>query len=715
MAEVRNKKTFAITGMTCANCAARIHKGLSTLEGVSENNVNLATERATVILNERGTIEEVIGRITSLGYGAILYDKAHKESVKQARKKVYLKLKRDVLLGVIFTLPMFFSMLLMLFSLHVQTLMFLHLPITQFLLSTPVQFLLGARFYKGAYLALKNKSANMDVLVSLGTSVAYVSSIIFGLLLNQSSAVHFESSASILTLVTLGKFLEMRGKAKTGKAIEQLMNLQEKRVQVIQNGKIIEKEISEIQKGDCVQVLSGSSVAVDGKIIKGFSTLDESNLTGESVPVEKTVGELVYAGTSNLTGVLEIEVTEDSEDFLLTKIIDLVEESQGSKAEIQQLADKMSSIFVPIVLLIALLTFLLTWFLTNQVETSLLHATAVLVVACPCALGLATPTAIIVASGIAARLGIFIRDAQTMERMNEIDTIIFDKTGTLTQGKLSVENFSGKEENRKILASIERKSNHPIARAIAENYTGEILSVENVEEIAGSGLKATISGKQYFVGSENMMKTLGVSIPKETNTTSVYLTNGEEILSSVRLHDEIKPEAKTILQELVQMKKEVVLLSGDKRIVAEQTAELLNLSKENVYAEVLPDEKAEIVLSFQNQGKKVLMAGDGVNDAAALSIAEVGVAMGSGSDIAIESSDVTFLDGNLKKIIQLFYLSKRTLTKIRHNLFWSFIYNIIGIPIAAIGILTPTLAGTMMALSSVSVIISSLALRSKKY
>lgn len=726
--------TLAITGMTCANCAGRVEKELKNHPGVKDANVNLATERATVTYDDTTTIDQLIKGVESIGYGAIKFDDDHKAEIAAEKDKEFSKMTRDLIISTLLSLPMVIGMILMMVGVDNALVSFIHNPWVQLALATPVQFWIGWRFYKGAYHAIKTKAPNMDVLVAMGTTAAYLLSIYNGFFSHNGHELYFESSAVIITLILLGKYLEHRAKNKTSGAIKQLMDLQAQEATVIRDGKTVVISVDDVIVGDQIQVKPGSQVPVDGVILEGQSTIDESMLTGESLPVEKVSGDKVYGGTINTTGSLLFEAKQIGSETALSKIIRMVEEAQGSKAPIQAVADRISAIFVPIVLIIALLTLIVTGLITQNWETAIIHSVSVLVIACPCALGLATPTAIMVGTGLGAKNGILIKGGEALERAARINAIVVDKTGTLTKGEPEVTDYKGVNENKDdndwlgILTSLEKHSEHPLAQAIV-NYGNELniltnQTVTNFEAIVGSGIKGDVAGETYFVGtrrlieSQNIPLSLGdleyVSHLEIAGKTAMYLANEKEICAIIAVADQLKETSAEAIAQLQAQGVEVYMMTGDNQRTAEYIGEQVGLDSTHIYAEVLPEDKATHVKLLEDKGKFVAMVGDGINDAPALAVADVGIAMGTGTDIAMETADVTLMTGDLKQLPKMIKLSKVTMRKIKQNLFWAFIYNTIGIPFAALGLLNPIVAGGAMAFSSVSVLLNSLSLNRQK-
>nr|WP_322597293.1 heavy metal translocating P-type ATPase [Enterococcus sp. HY326] len=719
-------ETFVITGMTCANCSARVEKELNSTPGVTTATVNLATEKATVQFAEDLSTEQIIGTVENIGYGAILYDDAHKQQIAAEKKAYVAKMKRDLIVSTILTAPLMISMILMLLGNHSGIVMFFHRPIVQLVLATPVQFWIGARFYKGAYHALKTLAPNMDVLVAMGTSAAYLLSVYNGFFSENYTELYFESSAMIITLILLGKYLEQAAKNKTGNAIKQLMALQAKEATVLINGQQVKLPIEQVKTADLVLVKPGEQIPVDGILVAGQSAIDESMLTGESLPVEKQVSDNVFGGTINTNGSLTVKATKVGEGSVLSQIIRMVEEAQGSKAPIQKIADRISSIFVPVVLGIALVTLLVTGFLVDW-QTALIHAVSVLVIACPCALGLATPTAIMVGTGLGAKQGILIKGGQALEGAAHLSSIVLDKTGTITEGKPVVTDTVGGQVELEIFAAMEKQSEHPLAKAIVnfaeEKNFSQDFSVENFSSLPGQGISGTINGETYFAGTVRLLDSLDIQLTQAFNQyqelesmgkTVMFLANQTEVLAMIAVADQVKASSKEAIASLQNRGIKVYMMTGDNRAAAQYIGQQVGLTAEQIFAEVLPEDKANYVGELQKNGDLVGMVGDGINDAPALALADIGVAMGTGSDIAMETADVTIMNGDLKSLSKMVRLSQLTLWKIKQNLFWAFIYNTIGIPFAAFGILNPIIAGGAMAFSSVSVLLNSLSLNRSK-
>jgi len=618
----------------------------------------------------------------------------------------------------------------------IKILMFLHNPVLQLILATPVQFYIGAMFYVTAYKTVKSGSPGMDVLVALGTSAAYFFSVFNGFIAESvgvvNSGLYFEASAIIITLVLLGRYLEMRAKGKTAEAIKKLMGLQPKSASVERDGEIIVVPISDVVPGDIVHVKPGERVPVDGKVISGNTSIDESMITGESMPVEKTVGDSLVGGTMNSYGSVRFEAVHVGKDSVLSRIISVVEEAQGSKAPIQKLADKVAAIFVPIVLVIALGTFLIWWLVVGSLTNAVIAAVAVLVIACPCALGLATPTAIMVGTGIGASRGILIRNGEVLQLAGKLTTVILDKTGTVTKGKPELQeiislNNMPEDELLKIAASLENNSEHPLALAIVDAASArnlEIIESKEFTAIPGKGIRGKINDREYLIGTETFMVSNNIDIKSILEKKAALELKGATVMilsdisgnssdntpsALISVADGIKENSVEGVELLKKLGLDIYMITGDNSRTAKAIASKAGI--ENVLAEVLPEGKAEEVRKLQEIGKVVAMVGDGVNDAPALALADVGIAMGEGSDIAMESADVTLMRGDLREISASILISKKTMSKIKQNLFWAFFYNIIGIPFAALGFLNPIIAGAAMAFSSVSVVSNSLSLK----
>ncbi len=726
-----------IEGMTCASCVAHVEKGIKNVGGIDMASVNLATEKATVSYDPDSVdIEKIINAVSGAGYRASVYSGENDES-ELKRVQVEKKLKNQLILSSILSFPLIMAMFAGVFK--IETMMFLHIPLLQFILATPVQFYIGYRFYNSAYKTIKSGSPGMDVLVALGTSAAYFFSIFNGFIAErvgvESSGLYFEASAVIITLVLLGKYLEMRAKGKTAEAIKKLMGLQPKNASVERAGEVVVIPISDVLPGDIVHVKPGERIPVDGKVVSGSTSVDESMITGESMPVEKLVGDSLVGGTINSHGSVRYEATHVGKDSVLARIISVVEEAQGSKAPIQKLADKVAAVFVPVVLGIALVTFLIWWLIVGSITSAVVSAVAVLVIACPCALGLATPTAIMVGTGIGAQRGILIRNGEVLQIAGKLDTVVLDKTGTVTRGKPELQEIIilgdlSETELLKIAASLENNSEHPLAAAIvnaAEQKSISIIENTKFKAIPGKGIQGEISGQLYLLGTEDFMVSRGIKIDNLIEKKSVLESKGCTVMilavkseekgnsipvGLISVADSIKDHSAEGVKLLKDLGLDVFMITGDNYRTAKAIAHTAGI--ENILAEVLPEGKAEEVKKLQKAGRIVAMVGDGVNDAPALALANIGIAMGEGSDIAMESADVTLMRGDLREISAAILISRKTMSKIKQNLFWAFFYNTIGIPFAALGFLNPIIAGAAMAFSSVSVVSNSLSLKKFK-
>ncbi|KYP79936.1 heavy metal translocating P-type ATPase [Ferroacidibacillus organovorans] len=707
-----------ITGMTCAACAARIEKVVGRVDAVKTVNVNLASEKAHISYVS-GVIQEadIIKAVEKAGYGATLASKQVAEEEKLRKQRVYKRELAKFWFSVVLTLPLVAQMLYMLTGKMAFMPNWFSL-----VLATPVQFYVGWRFYKGAYHSLRGGAANMDVLVALGTSVAYVYSVVLTFM--GSSNIYFDSSATVITLIFMGKLLEARAKAKSSSALEALAKLGAKVAHVLHDGQESDVPVEQLRVGDIVKVRPGEKVPTDGVITEGNTSVDESFLTGEPLPVEKQVGEPVVGASVNQTRAFTMEVTKVGADTALAQVIRLVDQAQGSKAPVQRLADKISGIFVPIVLAIALLTLLL-WGIFGGWSHGLFAAVAVLVIACPCSLGLATPTAIMVGTGLGAESGILIKGGEHLELAHKINTVIFDKTGTITSGKPTVTDLwtgEGVSETEllRLAAALESQSEHPLGAAVVQ-YAEEkgigAQTVSHVEAIPGKGIEGRVDGQKIRIGNRRWLTEQGVeripddvlSVFEEAGKTAVMVADANRVMGVVAIADILKEDANSTVRELQNMGIEVWMITGDNERTAKAVAAQVGIT--NVIAGVLPADKASKVESLRKDGRIVAMVGDGINDAPALAAADVGIAMGTGADVAIEAADIALMNARTHGVVDAIHLSKATMKKIRQNLFWAFFYNVLGIPLAAAGVLSPVIAGAAMALSSVSVISNSLLLR----
>ncbi|WP_106345138.1 heavy metal translocating P-type ATPase [Planifilum fimeticola] len=722
---VTEKAELDIRGMTCAACARRIEKGLARLEGVIRADVNLATERGTVEYYPAALdVAEIVKKVKDLGYDAS--PRKDRANLREAEIRVQ---KRRFLIAAFLSAPLLWSMLHMGGPLSVLVPDLLMNGYVQWLLATPVQFYAGWPFYRGAYKNLKNGSANMDVLVALGTSAAYFYSLY--LLLTGGDAFYFETSAIIITLILLGKLLEAVAKGRTSEAIQKLMGLRAKTAVVIRNGREREIPVEEVEKGDLIRVRPGEKIPVDGVVVEGRSAVDESMLTGESIPVDKQPGDEVIGATINKHGTLTFRATKVGKETALAQIIRVVEEAQGAKAPIQRLADRISGVFVPVVVLIAIGTFLL-WYLAldpGNIERAILNLTAVLVIACPCALGLATPTSIMVGTGKGAEGGILFKGGQYVENAHRIDTVVLDKTGTITKGEPEVTDVRPfgdrtEEELLRLAASAEKPSEHPLAQAIVRGARArgiEPSAAEGFQAVPGKGIEASVDGRKVLIGTRKWMEENGVDTAPAEAVMETFEEQGKTVMlvaadgkpaGWIAVADTVKPTSAEAIRELKQMGLQVWMLTGDNERTARAIARQAGI--EHIRAEVMPGDKAEEVKRLQAEGRRVAMVGDGINDAPALAVADIGMAIGTGTDVAIETADVTLMRGDLRAIPAAIRLSRLTMRNIKQNLFWAFFYNAVGIPVAAAGYLAPWLAAAAMAFSSVSVVSNSLRLKRAK-
>lgn len=719
------KVELDIQGMTCASCAARIEKALSRMDGVTEARINLATERGTIIYQPQSVeLEAILQKVRDLGYEATLRD--DQAASEERRDKDIETQKRLLLVAVIFSVPLIWSMLHMWEPLAWLVPNFLTNGYVQLLLATPVQFYAGWRFYQGAFKSLKHGSANMDVLVALGTSAAYFYSLY--VLFTGGTGLYFETAAIIITLILLGKLLESRAKSRTSEAIQKLMNLQAKKAVVVRNGEEIEIPVEEMVKGDIVRVRPGEKIPVDGIVLEGHSAVDESMITGESIPVDKSEGDEVIGATLNKNGTLTFRATKVGKDTALSQIIRIVEEAQGSKAHVQRLADRIAGIFVPIVIAVAVGTFLLWYFVLDpgNLEKAILNLTAVLVIACPCSLGLATPTSIMVGTGKGAENGILFKGGQYLEESHRINAIILDKTGTITKGEPELTDVlpaNGWSEERLLqwAASAERASEHPLALAIVRGALKrevELLPSDRFEAVPGHGIQAEIEGKSVLIGTIKLMRKHDISVEglekdkehlEEEGKTAMLVAVDGQLAGLIAVADTVKETSAQAIRQLKDLGIEVWMVTGDNERTAKAIAAQVGV--DHIRAEVLPEDKAKVVKQLQDKGKTVAMVGDGINDAPALAAADIGMAVGTGTDVAIEAADVTLMRGDLRSIPAAIRLSRLTMSNIKQNLFWAFFYNSVGIPVAAAGLLAPWIAGAAMAFSSVTVVSNALRLK----
>ncbi|MFZ5944895.1 MAG: heavy metal translocating P-type ATPase [Bacillota bacterium] len=729
------KSSLKIKGMTCAACAAKIEKKLNALSGVDKATVNFATEKASLTYySSVVSVTELKAVIEKLGYKAeVADDKVDVDKEKESREKEIKKQKMYFIFSAILSLPLALFMFAELFKwTWVPEIIFN--KYFQLILATPIQFIAGAQFYKDSYYALKNKSANMAVLVALGTTAAYLFSVVVTFWGHQIGEMHvyYETSAIIITLIILGKLLEAIAKGKTSEAIKKLMGLQAKTARVIREGKEYDIPIEEVEVGELIVVRPGEKVPVDGIIREGYSALDESMLTGESIPVDKKAGDQVIGATINKHGTFKFEATKVGRDTALAQIIKVVEDAQGSKAPIQRMADIISSYFVPAVIVIAVITIGVWYFVVEpgNFTRALINFTAVLVIACPCALGLATPTSIMVGTGKGAENGILIKGGEHLENAHKLDTVVLDKTGTITKGKPEVTdiysiNALAENDILRIAAITEKGSEHPLGEAIVikgKEVFGELPDPDEFTAIPGHGVEAVVDGKKVLLGTRKLMRERKISIEQieekmsefeDQGKTAMLMAVDNSIAAIIAVADTIKETSLEAIKALKDMNIDVVMITGDNKRTARAIAEQVGIT--HVLAEVLPEDKANEVAKLKAQGKKVGMVGDGINDAPALATADVGMAIGTGTDVAMEAADITLMSGDLRGIPASIKLSRATMRNIKQNLFWALIYNTLGIPVAALGLLNPVIAGGAMAFSSVSVVTNALRLKRWKY
>jgi Cu+-exporting ATPase len=715
----RSEAVLALSGMTCAACATRIEAVLNKLPGVTAS-VNLATERALVHYDPGlARIEDLIGSVRKAGYDAHELTDATREAEQQRQAQHYRHELRMFIISALLTLPLLAQMIPMLWGSHAEL-----LPRwLQLVLATPVQLWVGRRFYVAAWHALRGGAANMDVLIALGTSMAYIFSVVVTVGGLTEQHVYFEASAAIITLVLLGKLLEARAKRRTSSAIEQLLELQPAQASVERDGRIERVEISSIHQGEIVVVAAGERVPTDGVVIDGATSIDESMLTGESMPVHKEPGDHVYAGTQNLEGLLKVRTAAAGADTQLAEIVRLTQQAQGSKAPIQRTADRVAAVFVPTVVGISILTFVTWWLYSGTLATALVNAVAVLVIACPCALGLATPTAIMVGTGRGAQTGILVRDAAALEHAEKIRTLVVDKTGTLTEGKPAVVAVTAAHAEAVLLrvaVTLEQGSRHPLGQAIlryGEQHRVIAGTLTEFASHAGLGVSGRVDGVASLLGSPHFLAERGVSVEAgdvdaatQQGRSVVAVARDGHYLGLIAISDTPRPGSAAAIARLHAMDVDTVMLTGDNPRTASAIAEELGIRR--LRAEVLPQDKAKEVTRLKHEGTgHVGMAGDGINDAPALAAADVSFALASGSDIAIEAADVTLMRNDLLGVVDAIDLSRATLRKIRQNLFFAFFYNVLGIPLAAVGLLNPVIAGAAMAMSSVSVVTNSILLK----
>ncbi len=729
--------TLPVEGMTCASCVARVEKVLTRIDGVENTTVNLATEKATIKFDpSKVTPEQFAKVVEEAGYKLVIANIKPSDDLKSSDG--YTKLKKEFIISVIFAFPVIvLSMIGMTdWFLEISPLSMDAVNKLLFLGATVVMVVSGKRFFTIAWKLAKHFEADMNTLVAVGTGVAYLYSSIVVLFPEWLPAsvdamdVYFDTAVSIITLILLGKVLEAHAKKRASDAMRNLMSIQPKTARVFRNNEYSDLAIIDVVKDDMILVRPGEKIPVDGIIEKGETSIDESMMIGESIPVQKKSGDKVIGGTINTTGSLEFRATAVGSDTMLAQIVRLVEEAQGSKAPIQSLADKIASVFVPTVIGISLITFILGMVVFNlEFAQAMIHAIAVLIIACPCALGLATPTAIMVGTGRGASAGVLIKNAESLERAGSITTVVFDKTGTITEGKPSVTdviqfNDFTNEELMMLAASVEHKSEHPLSKAIVEYAEKKNIALQSVESFLanpGFGITGKVNGENIVIGKEAIMREALVNISaakemvarlQQEGKTVVYVGVQRKLAGIIAIADTVRESSKEAIRKLQQMNIKIALLTGDNKLTAEAIATEVGIT--TVIANVLPKDKAEYIKQLQSKNEIVAMVGDGINDAPALAQANVSLAMASGTDVALETADVALMRHDLTAVVRAITLSRSTIRTIKQNLFWAFIYNIIGIPLAAFGMLSPTFAAGAMAFSSVSVISNSLRLKTKK-
>lgn len=739
---MNKSETYQIEGMTCASCVTRVEKALKKVEGVENAVVNLASEKVTLHFDDTKTNINLFEKaVEDAGYKLIVTNKENEKISEEIspQQKHYKQLKKEFIFSAVFALPIMIISMISMSNWFME-----NIPVSMsdvnnllFVASTIVMFVSGKRFFSVAFKLAKKLTADMNTLVAIGTGSAYIYSSIAVLfphwlsITNAHEHIYFDTATTIITLILMGRMFEAKAKSRTSDSIKKLLGLQPKTARIIKNGELIEISIDDVKLDDILLIRPGEKIPVDGLIIKGETSIDESMITGESIPVDKKMNDKVIGGTINKFGSFEMKATATGKNTMLARIIKLVEEAQGSKAPIQNLADKISSVFVPIVLIISILTFLSWYFIGGlPFSSALINFIAVLIIACPCALGLATPTAIMVGTDLGASNGILIKNAESLEKINSLTTIVFDKTGTITEGKPKVTDFyllnkTNEEVILSHVASIEKSSEHPLGNSIVE-YAIEkninFVEVDTFTYFSGKGITAVTGNDAWVIGNKKLMEDYSVNIKilsdksnllEEEGKTIIYISKNGEVLGFFAISDTIKKDAIEVIHKLNELNIKTILLSGDNKKAVEAAAKKSGINK--YYGEVLPSEKADLIKKLKNESEIVGMIGDGINDAPALASADVSISFGSGTDIAVETADITLIKNNLTSIIKTKKISAITLKTIKQNLFWAFIYNVIGIPLAAFGYMNPEFAALAMAFSSVSVVSNSLRLKKTKF
>lgn len=742
MSENKKKYNLPVGGMTCASCVSRVEKVLNNFNGIENAQVNFASEKVSFdVKDESIDLKAAAEKLEKFGYSLNLnsskidQNSEHTNEISRQNTSENNDLVKDFRLALILTIPVFIITMLS----NIYSGWFLSADYTNkilLILTTPILFIPGKRFFRVFWTNLKHFSFEMNSLVAIGTGAAFAFSTfatLFPELISKSGEtphVYFDTAGVIITLILMGKVLEEKAKKKTNTAIKKLIELKPKEATIIENNNEIKIPITQLKIGQSVIVKPGEKIPADGKIINGFSAIDESMITGESIPVEKRTGSQVIGGTINKNGTFVFEITALGDNSVLGQIIKLVEDAQGSKAPMQKLADKISSVFVPVVIVIAILTFA-AWIIfgnEHSFAVSLINAVAVLIIACPCALGLATPTAIMVGTGLGADKGILIKNGESLEIVHKLTTIVLDKTGTITVGKPVVSDIVThnitEDDLLSIVGSIEKRSQHPIAESIvnyAESKNVKFSEIESFNNFDGFGISAIVNGNRILAGNRKLMDEYSININKLVKEYEEFTSTGKSIVfvaingdfkGLLAIEDPIKETTKAAIDKFKELGLNVIMITGDNKKTAQSIADKIGI--ENYYAEVLPDGKADIIKKLKEKGNIVGMVGDGINDAPALVTADLGIAIGTGTDVAIESSDITLIKGDLLNVLSAIKISSATIKTIKQNLFWAFIYNVVGIPLAAIGILSPMIGALAMSFSSVSVISNSLRLKNYK-